>query len=71
MNKWNVESDKAIEMKENQTKKKQGWYTRLKKWRAEGKNDKEMQRKKSMADDEDEFTQRFGDLITASSEKRR
>jgi len=38
----------------------------LKKWRADGKNDKEMQRKQSMNDD-DEL--RFD--ITDSSEKRR
>jgi hypothetical protein len=44
----------------------------LKNWKANGKKgDKEMQRKKSIADDEDDFSQRFGDLITASSEKRR
>jgi hypothetical protein len=40
------------------------------KW-GNAKADKEMQRKKSIAEDDDPFTQRFGELITASSEKRR
>ena len=38
----------------------------MKKWRADGKNDKEMERKRSVNDDD--F---FGNDITASSEKRR
>ena len=59
-------------MKENQHKKKPGLFSRLRKWGKDGKNEKEMQRKKSSAmDDEDPFTQRFGDSLTASSEKRR
>ena len=45
LTKWNVESDKAIEVREKQQKKKGSLYSRLKKWKANGKNDKEMQRK--------------------------
>ena len=56
--KWNVEADKAIEVKENQQKKKGSLFSRFSKWRKDGKHDKELQRKKSTVknDDDDPFS---------------